>query len=153
MPQGDVIQRIATLPQRTETNPAMPRHRLLQVLLPSLAIVLAAATPARPQGAPFGTTAASSDYQARLAAYLRVREPYEQRATAYWDEVASKRRIRNDKRRAREPILLEDYVLEQPPVYSGPPRPVDPNAPAPQTETKVQSPEPPSPTTNSPPTT
>ncbi|MCX7295835.1 MAG: hypothetical protein NTU64_02905 [Hyphomicrobiales bacterium] len=107
----------------------MPRHRLLKALLPSLAIVLAAATPALPQGATSGTTAASSDYQARLAAYQRVREPYEQRATAYWDEVAAKRRIRNDKRRAHEPILLEDYVLEQPPLYSGPPRPVDPNAP------------------------
>lgn len=129
MPQGVVTQRIATLPQRTETKTAMPRHRLLKALLPSLAIVMAAATPALPQGAPSGTTAASSDYQARLAAYLRVREPYEQRATAYWDEVAAKRRIRNDKRRAREPILLEDYVLEQPPLYSGPPRPVDPNAP------------------------
>jgi len=112
----------------------MPRRRLLAALLPSLAIlapgaiVLASATPLFAQAPASGATP-SPEYQARLAAYLAAREPYEQQATAYWDEVAAKRRIRNDKRRIHAPVLLEDYVLEQPPVYSGPPRPVDPNAP------------------------
>jgi hypothetical protein len=72
---------------------------------------------------------AASDYEARLEAYLAVRQPYEQQAAAYWADVAAKRRLRNAKRRAHEPIALADYVLEQPPVYNGPPRPIDPNAP------------------------
>jgi hypothetical protein len=33
------------------------------------------------------------------------------------------------KRRNKQPITLADYVLEQPPVYSGPPRPPGPKAP------------------------
>ena len=102
----------------------MPRHCLLTALLPPLAIVLMVA----PQvSAP--ALAQNGDYQARLAAYLAAREPYEEQATAYWDAVAAKRRIRNEKRRNHVAVLLEDYVLEQPPVYSGPPRPVDPSAP------------------------
>ncbi len=98
----------------------MPRPRLSPVWMASFAIVLASGAPAWAQNA---------DYQAKLAAYLQARQPYEQQATAYWDDVAAKRRIRNEKRRARAPVLLEDYVLDQPPVYSGPPRPIDPSAP------------------------
>ena len=105
----------------------MPRNRLLTaLLLPPLAIVQMAAAPALAQGA----GASQADYQARLATYLQARQPYEEQATAYWDAVAAKRRIRNEKRRNNVPVLLEDYVLEQPPVYSGPPRPADPQAPA-----------------------
>src|SRR5262249_15541591 len=33
------------------------------------------------------------------------------------------------KRSRKQEILLEDYVLTQPPVYSGPSKPVDPSAP------------------------
>jgi hypothetical protein len=101
----------------------MPRNRLLTNLLPALAIVLATGLPAFAQSA-----AAMADYQAKLTAYQQAREPYEQQAQAYWDEIAAKRRIRNDKRRAHVAVLLEDYVLDQPPVYTGPPRPVDPQA-------------------------
>lgn len=70
-----------------------------------------------------------SDYLARLAAYEAAYGPYEREASAYWDAVAAKRRIRNAKHRSGERILLEDYVLTQPPVYTGPPRPADPDAP------------------------
>jgi hypothetical protein len=79
--------------------------------------------------APGFTQIASGDYQARLAAYHAAHDPYEEQAKAYWDDVSAKRRIRNGKRRNHERIDLTDYVLDQPPVYSGPPRPVDPNAP------------------------
>jgi hypothetical protein len=74
-------------------------------------------------------TATSPDYQAKLAQYTRAHQAYEEEASAYWDQVVDKRRGRNAKRRANEPITADDYVLTQPPVYSGPPRPVDPNAP------------------------
>ena len=39
------------------------------------------------------------------------------------------RRVRNAKRREHRPIDVNDYVLTQPPIYSGPPRPVDPRTP------------------------
>ena len=73
--------------------------------------------------------AAITDYQAKLAQYEAARSAYDAEAEAYWDAVAAKRRVRNAKRREHRPIELNDYVLTQPPVYSGPPRPVDPRAP------------------------
>jgi hypothetical protein len=73
----------------------------------------------------------TADYQARLAQYQAARSAYEGEATAYWDAVGEKRRERNAKRRDHLPISVDDYVLTQPPIYTGPPRPVDPNAPAP----------------------
>jgi hypothetical protein len=67
-----------------------------------------------------------------LAAYHPARAGYEAAANAYWSAIAAKRRIRFAKRRNNEEIVIEDYVLTQPPVYSGPPRPVDPEGrPAP----------------------
>lgn len=85
-----------------------------------LGLVAAATAPARAQ---------NGDYQSRLAQYTQARQAYEEEASAYWDEVVDKRRARNAKRRANVAIEANDYVLTQPPVYSGPPRPVDPNAP------------------------
>lgn len=73
--------------------------------------------------------AALADYQAKLTQYQAARAPYEAEADAYWDAVAAKRRVRNAKRREHKPVDLNDYVLTQPPIYSGPPRPVDPRAP------------------------
>ena len=70
-----------------------------------------------------------ADYQAKLAHYQAAWGPYEAEADAYWDAVAAKRRVRNAKRREHRPIDLNDYVLTQPPIYSGPPRPVDPQTP------------------------
>src|SRR5262249_8596618 len=72
-----------------------------------------------------------ADYQAKLAAYEQAREAYEQEASAYWNAVSEKRRSRNAKRRDHLAIELTDYVLTQPPVYSGPPRPVSPLPPPP----------------------
>jgi hypothetical protein len=72
-----------------------------------------------------------ADYQAKLDIYERAHGAYEQQAAAYWDAIAAKRRIRNAKRRNHEPAALADYVLTQPPVYSGPPRPVSPLPPPP----------------------
>ena len=77
--------------------------------------------------APFG--GASADYASRLAEYRAARQAFDETATAYWDAIADKRRGRNAKRRNNEEVVLEDYVLTQPPTYSGPPAPVDPSAP------------------------
>jgi hypothetical protein len=111
----------------------MKRHShtsRLQASLWSLLVagLMLADPAARAQGAP-PSAAAIADYQAKLAQFQTVRAPYEAQAAAYWDAVTEKRRGRNTKRRDHLPIALDDYVLTQPPVYSGPPRPVDPHTP------------------------
>ena len=62
----------------------------------------------------------------------RRAKPTTQQADVYWNAVVEKRRLRNAKRRDRIAIQLADYVLTQPPLYSGPPRPIDPAAPGPE---------------------
>ncbi|MBR0797701.1 hypothetical protein JQ615_20155 [Bradyrhizobium jicamae] len=66
------------------------------------------------------------DYRRKLQEYQEARAAFEQEAGAYWSAIADKRRTRNAKRRDRVQITLDDYVLEQPPVYRGPKRPVNP---------------------------
>jgi hypothetical protein len=83
------------------------------------AVLLGAPQPSFAQNAPDETYAASP----AVEAYIRARTVYEQEAEAYWQSVADKRRARFAKRRSGERIVLADYVLEQPPVYTGPPRP------------------------------
>jgi hypothetical protein len=81
---------------------------------------------------------AIAEYRARLQQYQAARAEFEQDAGAYWDAIAEKRRTRNAKRRDRQQIALDDYVLAQPPVYTGPKRPVDPSPePEPRRERKA----------------
>jgi len=74
---------------------------------------------------------AIADYRRKLAEYQEARAAFEQQAGAYWDAISDKRRGRNAKRRDHQPIDLDDYVLTQPPVYTGPKRPINP-APEPE---------------------
>ena len=83
----------------------------------------ARATPA----APAVSQAAMAEYPRKLQEYLRARRAYEAEAAAYWNRIAEKRRARNGKRRNHQAISIDDYVLTQPPLYSGPARPVDPS--------------------------
>jgi hypothetical protein len=77
-----------------------------------------------------GTKAATNDtYQSAAEQYTRARRAFDDEAGAYWRLITEKRQIRNAKRRNNEPIQIDDYVLTQPPVYAGPPRPIDPAAP------------------------
>jgi hypothetical protein len=66
---------------------------------------------------------AASNARTAVERYARVRRGYEQEAEAYWQAIADKRRARFAKRRNGEPVVLDDYVLTQPPLYTGPPRP------------------------------
>ena len=75
---------------------------------------------------------AIAEYNRKLAAYQQARAAFEDEAGAYWNSIAEKRRGRNAKRRGHLEIGLDDYVLTQPPVYTGPPRPVNPEPSAPQ---------------------
>lgn len=68
-------------------------------------------------------SAAKPAAKAGAAEYLRARAAFEKELDAYWDDIAAKRRVRIAKRRDKQELVLEDYVLTQPPVYSGPARP------------------------------
>jgi hypothetical protein len=74
--------------------------------------------------------AVDDEYHRKLAEYLAARRKYEGEAALYWNSIADKRRMRAAKRRNNQEILIDDYVLTQPPVYSGPRKPVDPTEPA-----------------------
>jgi hypothetical protein len=69
---------------------------------------------------------AMAEYRRQLQEYQEARAAFEAQAAAYWNAIAEKRRVRNAKRREHLAIVLEDYVLTQPPVYTGPRRPVNP---------------------------
>jgi hypothetical protein len=84
----------------------------------SSAIIDAMAQAASPQ--------AIADYRRKLKEYQEARAAFDEEAGAYWSAITEKRRGRNLKRRERQPITLEDYVLTQPPLYSGPKRPQNP---------------------------
>jgi len=69
---------------------------------------------------------AIAEYRRKLKEYQEARAAFEEEASAYWSAISEKRRGRNAKRRERQPITFDDYVLQQPPVYTGPKRPVNP---------------------------
>src|ERR1044072_8363967 len=91
----------------------------------------AAATelPALPDSVADAMAQASPQAMAEYRQKLKEGEEAQALFGAYWTSIAEKRRGRNAKRRAGQQITLDDYVLTQPPVYSGPKRPVDPSAP------------------------
>jgi hypothetical protein len=78
---------------------------------------------------------AIAEYRRLLREYQEARAAFEEEAGAYWNSIAEKRRGRNARRREHLPIGLDDYVLTQPPVYTGPKRPVNPE-PQPEPEAK-----------------
>jgi hypothetical protein len=69
---------------------------------------------------------AIAEYRRKLREYEEARAAFEEEARAYWSSISEKRKGRNAKRRERQAIVLDDYVLTQPPVYSGPKRPENP---------------------------
>ena len=69
---------------------------------------------------------AAAEYHAKYVAYRKQRDAYEKKASAYWDLVETKRAERRKKRANGQPVELRDYVLDQPPVYSGPAAPAPP---------------------------
>lgn len=69
---------------------------------------------------------AIADYRRKLAEYQEARAAFDQEASAYWNAIAEKRKIRFAKRREGQAVMLNDYVLEQAPLYDGPKRPINP---------------------------
>ena len=97
---------------------APPASAMDAVAPPQTASTDAMAQAASPQ--------AIADYRRLLRQYQEARAAFEEEAGAYWNSIAEKRRGRNAKRREHLAIALDDYVLTQPPVYTGPKRPVNP---------------------------
>ena len=109
-------------------------HRRLGYLLAAALMVSPAAARAQPADlgnqpvlAPSALAAAMARYRRDLAAYMQAQASYAAAAEAYWSAIAEKRHLRAAKRASHEPISLDDYVLTQPPVYTGPPKPRDPS--------------------------
>jgi hypothetical protein len=99
-------------------------HALLLAMLPTGAQPAevrqaAVALPASP--------AAMAEYRRALATYEEAHAAYAAEAEAYWSLISQKRRERIAKRASQQPLAIDDYVLTQPPVYAGPPKPVDPS--------------------------
>ncbi len=67
-----------------------------------------------------------AQYRAALEAYNQAHDVYAAAASAYWRAIAAKRQSRNAKRARGEALSIDDYVLDQPPVYTGPPKPRNP---------------------------
>jgi hypothetical protein len=78
------------------------------------------------------SAAAMAEYRLKLNEYLLARQKYDAEAAAYWSSITEKRLGRRAKSRANQDIALSDYVLTQPPVYSGPPEPVNPEKLSPE---------------------
>jgi len=104
------------------------RGLLLAAILMAPACALAtevrAQTPETPAAtAPPAPSAVTTEYRRKLAAYMQARQKFDDEAGAYWSMIAQKRRLRNAKRRDGQDIVPDDYVLTQPPLYTGPPPP------------------------------
>jgi hypothetical protein len=89
-----------------------------------LSLVILLAVPSAP-----AQTALPPALQKQLDDYTRARTAFLAKSDAYWKTIAEKRRQRAQKRRSGAPVTRDDYVLTQPPLYSGPQRPEHPAIP------------------------
>jgi hypothetical protein len=113
------------------------KYRRCGFLLPALALLWSAllcapyaAAVEDPAAQPPALDAAMAKYRQELEAYLQARETYQAAAKTYWASITEKRRSRIGKRARGAALSIDDYVLDQPPVYSGPPKPRDPSKPS-----------------------
>jgi hypothetical protein len=67
-----------------------------------------------------------ADYRKKLAAYDKAYGAYDKVAAPYWQAVTDKRARRRAKMAKGQTPGLDDYVTTQPPVYSGPSKPKNP---------------------------
>src|SRR5262245_24145956 len=103
----------------------------------AIALVALLVSPATPQSSqPTEALAQQPDLAAAMAQYRRALEEYNRAwqshtaaSSAYWNQISEKRQLRNAKRTRGDPISISDYVLTQPPVYTGPPKPRNPLKP------------------------
>ncbi|MFT3730588.1 MAG: hypothetical protein QM780_04050 [Hyphomicrobium sp.] len=70
-----------------------------------------------------------AEYRQKLAAYKEARAAYDEVAGPYWATIGNKRKRRIAILRTGGRLTANDYVMEQPPLYSGPPKPENPEKP------------------------
>jgi len=111
------------------------RPQLIRLYFGFAALVSAGALPVMAMELPASTADAMAqaaspqaiaEYHRKLKEYQEARAAFEAEAGPYWASISEKRKGRNAKRRDRQTITLDDYVLTHPPLYTGPKRPVDP---------------------------
>ena len=97
----------------------------------ALSSIASAQTPAPNTAVPAAIAAVTAqqiaDYRQKLAEYNAARQKFKELADPYWTMILEKRKSRNAKRSTHQQIVLDDYVLTQPPEYTGPKKPVDPS--------------------------
>lgn len=107
--------------------------RAFAVMLATMSVSACAETSHSQAGAPALSAQASdpqaAEYEAKLAAYEQAHGAYEAESKAYWNAISDKRKQRRAKQRNKQRIVATDYVLTQPPVYNGPPKPKNPFEP------------------------
>lgn len=81
---------------------------------------------AQAEAAPVSLKVRIAVYRKKLAEYTKAHDAYEKLAGPYWSAVSEKRSRRRAKMAKGQALDLDDYVAEQPAVYSGPPKPKDP---------------------------
>ncbi|MGF1623212.1 MAG: hypothetical protein ACFCUR_21730 [Rhodomicrobiaceae bacterium] len=124
----------------------MKRTKLsVRVLLALTALLAAPAVPANATGIPplpvkqFSSPEqrqAVADYVAQYEAHLKALARHEKAADSYWQLISSKRTERRRRMARDQRIRLSDYVLEQPPAFSGPEMPARPDFLPPALERK-----------------
>jgi hypothetical protein len=97
---------------------SMAREKLAEI--PPLPIRNPRPAPEQPK------TPEETAYFEKRAEYQRIRGAYEKEAEAYWNLITDKRKARRQKRAENQPVTLQDYVLDHPPTYQGPPEPAPP---------------------------
>lgn len=105
---------------------------LLAIAIAALLVSPAAPQSSQPADAPAQQpelAAAVAQYRRALEEYNRAWQSYTAVSSAYWNQISEKRQLRNAKRARGETLSISDYVLTQPPVYTGPPRPQNPLKP------------------------
>src|SRR5215469_318831 len=110
------------------------RHYLLaavlSIALTAFAVPWASPASAQNAGSAVGLSpelaSAMAQYHRALDEYNKARQSYAAASDAYWNLISEKRQLRNTKRARGEQLSTTDYVLVQPPVYTGPPKPQNP---------------------------
>ena len=107
-----------------------PKYRRACLLVVSFGAALCVSSVVA-QTVQYVVTPSSSDIAAMTADerrawedYNKARQAYSAAAGAYWNSIAEKRKFRNAKRAHGESLSVNDYVLVQPPIYTGPPNPL-----------------------------
>ena len=101
----------------------------LFIAVATLRISSAESPVVQPVDAPVDPAAAMAQYRRALEDYNKAWQSYSVATGSYWNSIAEKRKLRNAKRAQGETLSIDDYMLAQPPVYKGPPKPKNPIKP------------------------